>query len=67
MSAEEAWNIWAPHAYDLLVEVAGRYHAVITYGEVGKEVQDRSGVRTSALLQNWAGSCAADIARVTHR
>ncbi|WP_346533419.1 hypothetical protein [Micromonospora sp. DPT] len=64
VGAEEAWNIWAPHAYDLLMEVAGRYQEVITYGEVGKEVQDRSGVRTSALLQNWIG---AVLGRVVHR
>ncbi|MET7749019.1 hypothetical protein [Micromonospora sp. NPDC005367] len=66
VSAEEAWDIWAPHAYDVLLEVARRYRAIITYGEVGKEVQDRSGVRTSALLQNWIGTVLGRVVRRAH-
>lgn len=66
VSAEDAWGIWARHAYDLLVEVARRYHAVITYGEVGTAVQDRSGIRTSALLHNWIGPVLGRVVRRAH-
>ncbi len=51
----EAVAAWRAAAYPLLVEVAGSYRAVITYGELGRAVQDASGIRTRALLQNWIG------------
>ncbi|WP_200207446.1 hypothetical protein [Micromonospora coerulea] len=55
ITAQEAWDIWARHAYDVLVDVAGTYHATITYGELRDRLFAASGVRTSALLQNWIG------------
>ncbi|MGK5518909.1 hypothetical protein ACSNN9_06075 [Micromonospora sp. URMC 107] len=55
ISAQEAWDVWAEHAYDILVEVARSYHAIITYGELRDRFQAASGIRTSALLQNWIG------------
>lgn len=48
-------EIWAATAYDILVEVAGRYHAVIEYSELGEEIQRRSGVRTGMAIRNWIG------------
>ncbi|MEU2614515.1 hypothetical protein ABZ570_23465 [Micromonospora sp. NPDC007271] len=61
--AREAWDIWARHAYPLLVDVARTYHATITYGELRDKLFAASGIRTSALLQNWIG---AVLNRVIH-
>lgn len=67
ISAEEAWNIWARHGYDILVAVAQSYHGLITYKELGEQVQASSGIRTSALLHNWIGSVLGRIVRESHR
>jgi hypothetical protein len=48
-------DVWAATAYDILVEVAGRYHEVIEYSELGEEIQRRSGVTTGMAIRNWIG------------
>ncbi|MEV4721849.1 hypothetical protein AB0J94_32075 [Micromonospora noduli] len=53
--AQEAWDIWARHAYGVLIELAQTYHSTITYGELRDRLFAASGIRTSALLQNWIG------------
>lgn len=55
ISAREAWDIWARHAYGILIDVAQTYHSTITYGELRDRLFAASGIRTSALLQNWIG------------
>ncbi|MDZ5442203.1 hypothetical protein U2F26_05565 [Micromonospora sp. 4G57] len=55
IAAREAWDIWAVHAYDILIGVAQTYHATITYGELRDRLFAASGIQTSALLQNWIG------------
>lgn len=50
-----AMAAWAPIAYEVLVATASRYRAVITYGELSEEIQERSGIRTRMLLANWIG------------
>ncbi|MEH0970495.1 hypothetical protein V6U77_05080 [Micromonospora sp. CPCC 205546] len=67
ISAQEAWDIWAEHAYDILVEVARGYHAVITYGELRDRFQAATGIRTTALLQNWIGNVLNRVIREAHR
>ncbi|MGO4597483.1 hypothetical protein [Terrabacter sp. 2RAF25] len=57
---------WAKHAYEVLVETAGRYDAVITYSELAEEVQARSSMRTRAEMRNWIGGLLADLAKVNH-
>ncbi|MDZ5622037.1 hypothetical protein SFC88_14410 [Nocardioides sp. HM23] len=44
---------WAESAYDILVGVAGRYHAVVEYTQLGEEIQERSGVATTKAVRNW--------------
>lgn len=44
---------WAECAYDILVGVAGRYHAVVDYTQLGEEIQERTGVATSKAVRNW--------------
>ena len=50
-----AQNLWAAAAREVLLEVATRYHAYITYAELGEAVQGRTGVQTRSLLTNWIG------------
>lgn len=67
VAALEAHQLWAREAYPQLIGVAGTYHAVITYKELGEAVQKASGVRTSALLQNWIGAVLGRVVREAHR
>jgi hypothetical protein len=57
VTAPESWEIWAGHAYKLLTTVARRYHAVITYGEVGEKVQAASGIRTFGTAAQLDRTC----------
>ena len=57
---------WAKHAYEVLVETAGRYNAVITYSELAEEVQRRSSLRTKSQMRNWIGALLADLVKVNH-
>ncbi|WP_446214728.1 hypothetical protein [Micromonospora sp. IBSANI012] len=67
ISAREAWDIWARHAYPLLIDVARTYHATITYGELRDRLFAASGIRTSALLQNWIGEVLNRVIREARR
>lgn len=67
VSASDALEAWAHVAYPHLVSVAGAYHRVITYGELGEKVQQASGIRTSALLHNWIGPVLGKVVREAHR
>lgn len=62
MSFSEAMAAWIPLAYDELLATARRYHAVVTYLELGEHVQDRSGIRTRVLLTNWIGKLLEEVA-----
>ncbi len=44
---------WADSAHDILVGVAGRYHAVVEHTQLGEEIQQRSGVATTKAVRNW--------------
>ncbi|MEU0441969.1 hypothetical protein ABZ202_19760 [Streptomyces sp. NPDC006186] len=63
-TAQEAW---AAAAYSILISVAETYHAVITYKELGEEIQRRTGIRTKALLQNWITPVLGRVVREAHR
>ncbi|MFG2692169.1 hypothetical protein [Kitasatospora sp. NPDC048407] len=63
----EALAAWRAAAYPVLVQVAGRYRAVITYRELGEAVQEASGVRTRALLHNWIGRVLGGVVHEAHR
>ncbi len=67
VTAGEAYEAWAAEAYSVLVDVARSYHAVITYKELSEQVQERSGIHTSALLHNWIGKILAKVVREAHR
>jgi hypothetical protein len=63
----EAISTWADHAHDILMGVARRYHAIITYKELAETVQERSGIRTTALLHNWIGAMLSVVVHEGHR
>lgn len=46
-------EIWADEARAVLETVAAGYGDVITSKDLGAQVQERSGVTTRSLLQNW--------------
>jgi hypothetical protein len=63
----EALAAWTTTAYPVLMDVARTYHAVITYGELAKAIQEGSGVHTRTLLHNWIGRVLGGIVREAHR
>lgn len=64
LNLREGIDAWSPIAMRELRDTARRYHAVITYKELGAAVQEGSGVRTKLLLQNWIGKLLEDVARI---
>lgn len=66
-TAREAREVWAAEAYSILIGVAQTYHAVITYKELGEEIQSRTGIRTKALLQNWITPVLGRVVREAYR
>jgi hypothetical protein len=61
-----AHKYWAKHAYEVLVETAGRYNAVITHTELAEQVQRRSNLWTKAAPGSWVGALLVDLAKVGH-
>ena len=57
---------WAKAAYELLVETASRYNAVITYSELAEQVQRRSSLHTKSQMRNWITGLLADVVKVNH-
>lgn len=48
-------EIWSAEARRVLIDAAGTYQQTLTYQELADTIQERSGVRTRNLLQNWIG------------
>ncbi|WP_369185749.1 hypothetical protein [Streptomyces sp. Y1] len=67
VSPVQAQMVWTRAAYPALVEVAGRYHAVITYAELAEAVQEASGVRTRVEQRYWIGKVLGLVIREAHR
>ncbi|GAB3879493.1 hypothetical protein [Terrabacter terrigena] len=66
VTPQVAHPYWAKHAYEVLVETAGRYDAVITYSELAEEVQRRSSLWSKSEMRTWIGGLLADMAKVNH-
>jgi hypothetical protein len=67
VSAAQAQIVWTRAAYPALMEVARRYHAVVTYAELAERVQQASGVRTRIDQRHWLGKVLALVVREAHR
>ena len=46
---------YAEAAHDVLVKVAGRYLAIVTYMELAEAVQEATGIRTNVPMRHWIG------------
>jgi hypothetical protein len=62
VGVEASRTAWAEQARVALLEVAGRYNAVLTYKELGAYVQQGSGIFTSQMLHNWIGDVLGRVA-----
>ena len=62
VGTEEARTAWALAARDGLLDVARRYHSVITYKELAALVQWRTRIRTTQLIQHWIGDVLTRVA-----
>lgn len=51
----DAKDAWVPFAREALVRTARTYNAYIVYGDLGEEVQAKSGIRTTQLNHYWVG------------
>lgn len=58
---------WTAAAVPILERVAEIYNATITYQELGRQVQDITGIHTRVLLMNWIGQVLAGASRESHR
>ena len=58
----EAMATWIPLAHDELVATARSYHAVTTYPELSRRVQDSSGITTRKLPARWIGQLLEEVA-----
>lgn len=54
---------WVGAARPVLEQTAQTYNATITYGDLAHEVQERTGIFTRQLVQNWAGDLAYQCCR----
>ncbi len=63
----EALSRWQSAARPILIDVAGRYHEYITYGELGEAVQYATGIYTRMLLGNWIGRVLGAVSADCHR
>jgi len=62
VGTEESRTAWALAARDGLLDVARRYHSVITYKELAALVQWRTRIRTTQLIQHWIGDVLTRVA-----
>ncbi|MGW7444708.1 hypothetical protein [Kitasatospora sp. NPDC054795] len=67
VGASQAHIVWTRAAYPALVEVARRYHAVISYADLAEAVQEASGVRTRINQRHWIGKVLSLVILEAHR
>lgn len=54
---------WAVAARDVLIETAGRYHAVITTKELSAETQRRADIHTTQQTHHWIGKVLRQVSQ----
>jgi hypothetical protein len=55
VGSDAARNAWATAAREILLVAAKRYHSVVTYKELAREVQQQTRIRTNQLMHYWIG------------
>lgn len=66
VGSQAARDAWGVAARPVLLDVARRYHSVITYSELAVEVQRQTGIRTRQQLQHWIGRVLERVAIACH-
>ena len=66
MGSDAAREAWSAAARPVLLDIARRYQAVITYSELSAEIQRQTGIRTKQGLQHWIGKVLERIAIDCH-
>ena len=61
--AEEAWT---PEVHRVLTRVAGTYQGLIEYAELGAEVEEAAGIRSSRPVRGWIGPVLCRVAQENH-
>lgn len=67
VGTREGRPAWALAAFEVLVETAERYNAVVVYSDLADQVQRRSGMATRALQRNWIGKVLSDVVVRCHQ
>lgn len=60
-------DIWAAAAFEILLETARHYQAVIEYAALGSAIQERTGVTTRQGIQNWISPVLGRVVERCHR
>jgi hypothetical protein len=67
LTLELAEEAWVPEVHRILTRVAGTYQGLIEYAELGAEVQEASGIRSSRPVRSWIGPVLCRVAQENHR
>lgn len=66
VSKEAAEAAWSAAAHQRLAQLARSYHATIEHGQLAKEIQVSSGVRTRVPMRHWIGRALGMVADAVH-
>jgi hypothetical protein len=66
LTQELAEEAWAPEVHRILTRVAGTYQGLIEYAELGAEVQEAAGIRSSRPVRSWIGPVLCRVAQENH-
>lgn len=66
IGSEAAREAWRAAARPVLLDIARRYQAVITYSDLSADIQRQTGIRTKQGLQHWIGKVLERVAIDCH-
>ena len=66
LTQELAEEAWAPEVHRILTRVAGTYQGLIEYAELGAEVKEAAGIRSSRPVRSWIGPVLCRVAQENH-
>lgn len=63
----EAKGAWVAIARESLLRTASTYNAIVTYGDLAEELQQKSGIRTKRLIHSWLGNVLGAVGHDCHQ
>jgi hypothetical protein len=63
IAMSDAKDVWIPLARVALLQVARTYHSVTNYGDLAKDIQSTSGIRTRQMVHYWIGDVLGAVSR----